>query len=104
MPILSKLMVITIGSLRLFAQECLIMEFATNFIIVNSKLRPRVDKEGLLLKIKGIGKVEDTVIDKAMFRTTEINSHKMLEQRMGKDSEIEIELLRALLVSNLKLT
>ena len=97
-------MVITIGSLRLFAQECLTMEFATNFIIANSKLRLRVGKEALRLKIKGIGKVADTVIDKAMFRTTEINSHKMLEQRMGKDSEIEIELPRALLVSNPKLT
>ena len=97
-------MVITIGSLRLFAQECLTMEFATNFIIANNKLLPRVDKEALLLKIKEIGKVVDKVRDRAMSRTTETNSHKMLEQRMGKDSEIEIEQLRALLVNNLKLT
>lgn len=97
-------MVITIGSLRLFAQECLTMEFATNFIIANNKLLHRTDKEALLLKIKEIGKVVDTVIDRAMSKIEAINSHKMLEQRMGKDSEIEIEQLRALLVNNLKLT
>jgi hypothetical protein len=97
-------MVITIGSLKLFAQECLTMEFATNFKIANNKLLPRADKEALLLKIKEIGKVVDTVIDRATSRTAAINSHKMLEQRMDKDSEIEIEQLRALLVNNLKLT